>query len=204
METKVKQVYEAELDKLVKRGILTEEQSQKAANQSNLNDMVEKAAETEKLKEAESAVKEGLPSASQSGSKPVKFAALAVILKRLGADKAQEILKAFDTEDAKHIINYMKMSGLENKISADVMLKSLSEIKKIIPESNYINVNRIIKIFHNAVKAAPEKTVNAIALNERENIRDFMLDRAFPAAETFSPYVLKSIAASIEEKLNDN
>jgi len=46
--------------------------------------------------------------------------------------------------------------------------------------------------------------LSKIALKERENIKDFILDTEFPAEEVFSPMVIKSLAEIIEDKVNDN
>ena len=204
VETKVTQVYNSELEKLVQRGILTQEQSNAAANQSNLNDMVQKTQDAEKLEEATNAVRAGADNASSSDKKSLKFVALAILLKHLGEEKAQEILSAFDEQDARHIYNYMKMSDIENKVDPMVVLKSLTEIKKLIPISDTINVPKLLTKFHRIIKAASPEILNNISINERENVRDFILDTNFPVTEVFSPQVIKSVVNTLEEKINDN
>lgn len=204
VEAKVKQVYNAELEKLVKMGVLSQEECRQAANQSNLNDMVEKTAEAEKLKEAADAAKGADGAPAQESSRLLKFAALALVLKKLDEKRAQEILSSLDKQDAKHVSNYMKMSNFESKIDPAVMMKSLNEIKKLIPSSGKINTDRILNRFHRIVKEAPPEVLSAIAVNERENIRDFILDINFPAEEVFSPYVISSAAKTIEDQINDN
>ena len=40
-------------------------------------------------------------------------------------------------------------------------------------------------------------------MNEREAVKDFILDSKFPAADVFSPHVIQALVTSIEEKIND-
>ena len=204
VETKVKQVYNIELEKLVQKGILTPEQGNEAANRSNLNDMVQKTQEAEQQVIEEEKIAQSAAKNIQIDDKSIKFAALAILCKRLGEEKTQEILSAFEENDVKHIENYMKISDLESKIDTSSVYNALNEIKKLIPMSDTINVNQILHRYHKIIKEAPIDVLSNISIDERENVRDFILDINFPAAEVFSPYVIKSIAKTVEDKINDN
>lgn len=214
VETKVTQVYNEELQKLVQKGVLTQEQGNEAANRSNLNDMVQKTQQqAEQVKaqaQAQAQQNQQVQQNSQnaysdfSDSKSIKFIALAIVLKRLEEEQAQAFLSSFDEEDAMHIFNYMKMSDLEAKVEPLQMLKTLEEIKKLIPRSESLNVHQILNRFHNIIKSASPEILNKISMYERENVRDLILDTNFPAADVFAPYVLSSITKTIETKINDN
>jgi hypothetical protein len=195
VEDKVKQVYNDELQKLVKKGMLSQEQYQIAVNTSNLNDMVQKTEDESKLQQA---------SSSPTDKKVLKLAALAIILKKLPEQKANEILNCLDKKDAPHVINYMRMSNLEDKIDHQVIIKSLEEIKKILPPQTSINVKKILKNYYKIINFASPEILSDISLNEREFVKDFVLDTSFPAEDCFSPYVLQSIVKTIEDKINDN
>lgn len=201
VENKVAQVYKQELEKLVQKGVLSEEQGKEAATHSNLNDMVQKTQEIEKQQKIQ---QEQALEAKIEDKKSLKFIALAIVLKRLGDDRANEILNAMGEDEVKQITNYMKMSDIEKKIPSSIMLKSLNEIKKIIPMSDTINVQRILNRFHKTIKAATPEILNNISINERENVKDFILDDNFPALEVFSPRVLSIIAKTLEDRINDN
>ncbi len=201
VEEKVQQVYSDELKKLVKRGELNEEQYNNAVNKSNLKDMVQKTEDEVNLKK----IQQGSDNAPNNKDKKVlKLASLAIVLKKLPSDKAQEILSNLNGEDASHVLNYMKMGNLEDKIDHDVILKSLEEIKKILPISGTINVDKILKQHYKLLKSTPIDILSQIALNEREAVKDLILDTQFPAKEVFTPRVLFSLVKSIEEKINDN
>lgn len=203
VETKVKQVYDEELEKLVKRGIITQEQQNEAANKSNLNEMVQKTQEAKQQQEAQGDL-QNAGSISANDTKSLKFIALAILLNHLDDEKVQIILGAFEEQDALTISNYMKMSGLEDKVDRVLMLKALEEIKRLIPLSDSLSISKALNRFHKELMTAPPKLLNKISLRERENVRDFILDVNFPALEVFPPLVLKSVISTLEKKINDN
>ena len=201
VEEKVKNVYNDELQKLVKRGILTQQQYDSAVNKSNLNDMVQKTEDASKLEEIQQ--EKAVNSASPTDKKVLKFAALAIILKKIPPQKANEILNSLDKNDAKHIFNYMKMSNIEDKIDHKIIIKALEEIKNILPKPDVVNVPKLLKHHYKLIQTTSPEILSSIAMNERETVKDFILDRQFPASEVFSPLVIQSLVNSIEEKIND-
>ncbi len=200
VEDKVKQVYTDELQKLVKKGVLSQSQYNIAVNLSNLNDMVQKTEDQANLEKVQNKDKN---SATPNDKKVLKLAALAIVLKKLPEQKANEILNSLDKHDVQHVINYMKMSDIESKIDHKIIIKSLEEIKKILPESDYINTDKLLKKHYKTIKNASPEILSKVALNEREAVRDFILDYKFPAKDVFSPFVIQSLVSSIEDKLND-
>ncbi len=202
VEDKVKQVYDEELQKLVKKGVLSPKQYEIAVNTSNLNDMVQKTEDEAKLSKANVQAEGNVSSANDK--KVLKLAALAIILKKLPEQKANEILNSLDKQDVQHVINYMKMSNLEDKIDHKVIIKSIEEIKKILPGQDVVNVAKLTKNYHKLIKATSPEILSKIAINERKSVRDFILDTSFPAADVFTPLVFKALVTTVEEKINDN
>ena len=199
VEDKVKQVYADELQKLVKKGVLPQEQYNAAVNTSNLNDMVQKTEEDVKAVQAQQQ-----SSANNPDKKTLKLAAFAVVLKKLPEQKVEQILSTLDKTDVQHVINYMRMSNLEEKIDRQVMLKALEEIKLMLPVADSINVPKLLKRHYKNLKATPPDVLSGIALNEREAVKDFILDSKFAAVEVFSPHIIQSLVNSIETIINDN
>lgn len=199
IEDKVKQVYSDELQKLVKKGALNQAHFEQAVNQSNLNDMVQKT-------EAELSnvgVPAGTVASSPKDKKVLKLAALAIILRKLPQETVNLILNSLGNQDAAHVVNYMKMSNLENKIDHDVILKTLEEIKKIIPTSNVVSVPRLLQKFRRNLKSVPPEILSKVVMSERESVRDFILDSKYPAEEVFSTSVIQALVTSVEDKIND-
>ncbi len=200
IEEKVKKIYNDEIQKLVKQGLFSQKEYEKAVNTSNLNDMVQKTRDEENLNN----LQQNAAAPKNQDKKVLKLASLAILLKRLPEEKVSQILSVLDKNDVVHVENYMKMSNLEDKIDHDVIIKSLEEIKKIIPQSDTVNVEKLLQRHYKFIKTVSPEILSKAACNERETVRDFILDNKFPAAETFSPYVLQSLVKSIEEKINDN
>ncbi len=201
IEEKVKQVYRDELQKLVKKGQLSPKQYELAVNTSNLNDMVQKTEDESNL--ANAAVNTESQSSSPNDKKVLKLAALAIILKKLPEQKANEILNNLSKADVQHVINYMRMSNIEDKIDHQVIIKTLEEIKRLIPNEDILNVPKMLKTYHKCIQNTSPDILSTIAINEREAVKDFILDLTFPSADTFSPYVIQSLTKTIEEKIND-
>lgn len=203
VEEKVTSVYAAELQKLVKKGTMSQQQYEIAVKVSNLNDLVQKTEDQSKLEKAQANSPDSA-NTSPTDKKVLKLAALAIVLKKLPEQRANEILNSLDKNDVAHVVNYMKMSDIENKIDHKVIIKSLEEIKKLIPEPDGVNVEKIMKKYRKILSLTPPDKLSRIAINERESVKDFILDIKFPAADVFSPYVLQSLTKSIEDKINDN
>ncbi len=202
IEEKVNQVYAAELEKLVKKGVMSPQQGQAALSVSNLDSMAEKTEDVNKLDKVNKKVETQAP--TPSDKKVLKLAALAIVLKNLPEEKANEILNVLDKNDVQHVINYMKMSNIEDKIDHQVIIKSLEEIKKIIPIPEAANTQKMLQNFRKLVKSTKPAKLSNIVLREREAVKDFVLDTSFPSNDVFSPYVIQSLITSVEEKLNDN
>ena len=200
IEDKVKQVYADELQKLVNKGALSQEHFNQAVSQSNLNNMVQKT--EEELNSAASNPVSGHSNTPQD-KKVLKLAALAIVLRRLPQDTVKIILDSLGTQDAAHVVNYMKMSNLEDKIDRDVILKTLEEIKKIIPSSGVVSVPHLLKRFRRNLKTVPPELLSKIVMNERESVKDFILDAKYPAEDVFSPQVIQALITSVEDKIND-
>ena len=203
VEEKVKMLYNDELGKLVKSGAMTEQQKQLAVSASNLDAMAEKVqdAQQQEVKAHEQAENNN---SAQNDKKILKLVALAIILKNLPEQKANEILNVLDKNDVQHVINYMKTSNIEDKIDHRLIIKSLEEIKKIIPLPETANVQKTLIKYRKMLKSAPPNILSNVALREREAVKDFILDLTYPATETFSPMVIQSLVQSVEEKINDN
>ena len=120
------------------------------------------------------------------------------------AIKANEILNSLDKNLVPHVINYMKTSNIEEKIDQKLMIRTLEEIKNVIPIPEEITTRKVVQNLRKFIKNTPPQILSNIAVTEREAVKDFILDTSYPAMEMFSPHVIKSLARSIEEKINDN
>lgn len=201
IEDKVKKVYIEELQKLVTKGVLTKEQFDFAAGCSNMNDFVEKVNSEGNIEKKQETKNPAV--INDKDKKVLKLATLSILLKRLPEKKANEILNSLSKEDVNQVINYMRMSNLEDKIDPKVIMKSLEEIKRILPVDESINVQRLLKQHYRLIKTVKPEILKKIAMHEREAVKAFITDSNFPATEYFTPHTIKSLVTSIEDKIND-
>lgn len=196
VEEKVKRVYEEELGKHLQKGNISQEQFNAAVNSSNLNDMVQKNEDESKL--------QSVQDAGSQDKKVLKFAALSIVLKNLPEEQASAILQSLPPEDANHVFNYMKMNNIEDKIDHSIIISALAEIKELIPVSEEVKTERMIKRYKDILNSTSPAKLSKIAMNEREALKEFILDSSFAATDVFSPYVVKSLIKHVENKINDN
>lgn len=197
-EQNVKNTYRDELQKLVQKGAITKEHFEAAIGMSNLDNMAQKNQEQQNLEQAQSG------NSTPNEQKILKLAALAIILKRLPKEKADFILRSLNQNDLTHVYNYMHMPGIEDKIDHSIIMRSLDEIKNILPKSENVNTDKILRHYNKKMYTHQFDTLENLAKDERENVKGFILDRRFPAVTTFSPHVIQALANIVEEKLNDN
>ena len=200
IEDKVNQVYKDELQKLVKKGVLTEKQFNLAVNSSNLDDMVQKVEEEKVISD----ISDNAGPQNDNEKKVIKLAALAIVLRKLPSKQVDLILGSLNPQDVKHVFNYMKMPNIEEKIDQDLIIKVLNEIKQIIPLSDSMNISKIIKRYREMLKTVKPAVLERIALPEREVVREFILNDKFAAQDMLSAQVIKSLVGSVEEKINDH
>ncbi len=200
IEEKVNKIYNEELQKLVKKGVIDEKKYEVALNTSNFNEMVQKNEDAASIENV-NGVGVGL---SSNDKKILKLVTLAIVLKKLPQEDGEYILKSLDKKDVTHVLNYMKMPNLENKIDHQVIIKTLEEIRSLIPPKNGVNVQKLMRKYYKFMANVPPKKLQKIAKNEREAVQSLILDKNFPAGDIFPPYVLQSLVKSIEEKVNDN
>ena len=200
LEDKVKQVYADELQKLVKKGMLSPQQFDVAVNTSNLNDMVQKVEGQAPQQSQQISVS----SVNSSDKRVLKLVALAMILKRLPSEKTNEILGNLEPNDVQHVLNYMKMNDIDNKIDHQVLIKAMEDIKKILPQGEGVNVPKLLKRYRRLINSTPVDILSNLAIKERENVREFILDNQKDPEETFTPMVLQALVQAIEDKINDN
>lgn len=198
IEEKVNKIYNDELQKLLKKGVIDEKKYEEALNTSNFNDMVQKNEDAENL---EAVSGNGLPTGDK---KILKLVALAIVLKKLPQEQTEYILNSLDKKDVVHVTNYMKMPNIENKIDRNIILKTLEEIKDLIPKSDGVNVIKLMRKYRKFMTNIPRKKLEKAAKNERSSVKSLILDKNFNAEDIFPPYVLQSLVNSIEDKINDN
>lgn len=188
VEKKVNQIYQAEISLLAQKGAIPQETAQNALSQSNIDEMAKKENEVV---------------AKFSNKKILKLVSIAMILKKMPQDKVKAILDSLDPHDVKFIIDHMKIENLENKIDKTIVLESLYDMRKELPEPKEINVEKVMRKLNRALSLSKPQVIETIIKQERPNIKNFVYDQKFPTLSVFTPCMLQVISDYLEEKLND-
>ena len=188
VENKVNQVYQAEIELLAQKGAIPQELAQNALSQSNIDEMAKQENEVV---------------AKFSNKKILKLVSLAMILKKMPQEKVKSILDNLDPHDVKFIIDHMKIDNLENKIDKTIVLESLYDMRKELPEPKEINVEKVMRKLNRALSLSKPQVIESIIKQERSNIKNFVYDQKFPTLTVFTPCMLQVISDYLEEKLND-
>ena len=188
VEKKVNQIYQAEIALLAQKGAIPQETAQNALSQSNIDEMAKKENEVV---------------AKFSNKKILKLVSIAMILKKMPQDKVKAILDSLDPHDVKFIIDHMKIENLENKIDKTIVLESLYDMRKELPEPKEINVEKVMRKLNRALSLSKPQVIETIIKQERPNIKNFVYDQKFPTLSVFTPSMLQIISDYLEEKLND-
>lgn len=187
IEHQVKKTYKEAIDELKKRGIIDEEVFEQAANQSNIDAMLqqieeEKAAQAEMEAQAmaqqqqQQSVAEPQRQAQTdlSNNKILKLTALALLFKTLSADKVRTMLSRLSSEDADAVVQYMQMNDLENRVDKGVALRCLKEIQASLPEPKKASPNKIIFDMQKIFDTTSRERVEMIIHKERPFVKKFV------------------------------
>ena len=172
VEHHVKKTYEEALAELRTNGIIDEVLFDKAAHQSNIDEMMQQIQEEKKTMPQQPGA-----SGSQSPSpdmKILKLASVALLLKQVSQDKVQTILNKFNSEDAQAVIQYMQMNDLEDKLDKGITLKCLQEIRTSLPEPKRVSPSKILAKLSKVFQEKDRTKVEMSLRKERPNVKKFI------------------------------
>lgn len=188
VEHHVKKAYNDALADLMKRGILTQQQAQNAANQSNIDEMAK--SDSEALDNA-------------SDLKILKLAAFALIAKKLPKDKVTTLLTNFSQSDANIVAQYMQLDDLEQKIDPQLLAQCLKDFQSTMPKSEGVSMSKVMRAFGRNVKSVPKDVLYSIIVPERPMVEELVLNPEQYESYNLSPQVVSVICSYVEEKIND-
>lgn len=191
IELQVMSAYEACINNLAKAGVISEDKVNEVISYSNVDAMAKET--TGKIVEDE--------------EKIMKYAAIAIVLKKMPQEKIESLLSNFSEEEQQKINSYLNIEGLEQKIDASLVYQYLNDLKK-----NVANIARprILETVA-AIKAlkkrfSDEEIFNTLSY-ERSLVLDFVEKCLFESTAKalkveFSPYVAKILYSYVKTKLS--
>jgi len=190
IELQVTAAYESCINALAKAGVIDQEKVKEIISYSNVDAMA----------------KETTGSIIENEDKIIKFAAVAIVLKKMSKEKVESILSNFSEEEQQQIHSYLNIEGLEQKIDPSLVYQYLKELKKNVAN---IAKPRILETVA-GIKAlkkrfSDEEIFNTLSY-ERSLILDYVETCLFESTQKalkveFSPYIAKILYNHVKSKL---
>lgn len=164
VEAQVKKCFAKALEEMKARGVISEQVTQNALSQSNIDAMAVEQVEEETAVDI----------ATMSDSKIIKLASLAVLIKNFPSEKLKNVLQKFNKPERDVLIKYLKMPDLEQKLDAKATMRCIEEMKNTLPEVVVISYEKAYKKMCKIVKNSSKETILNIINNERPAILEFV------------------------------
>ncbi len=190
IENQVKNCFRNAIDDLKKKGKIDEALAENTMSQSSIDAMSQQEYDQEHLGE------------DLSDAKILKLASLALLIKKLPEQKAQNIISKFNQSEAQVLLQYIKMPNLEQKIDKGITIRCLSEIKEVLPEPKVVSMDRVYAKLFKIVKTKDKNEISNIIENERPNIKQFVMAPYTKELAKIPSRVGNVICKYLEEKLS--
>ena len=179
IEHHVKKSYQKAVEDLKERKLLDDESTNRALNQSNIDDMMTQMQEEKAAQEQETATpqqneQQTAISKSNDNGKVLKLASVALLLKQLPQDKIETILNKFNENDAQTVIKYMQMNDLNKKIDENITVKCLQEIRTNLPQAKYVSPSKVLSMMNQIFEIVPKEKIDTIIFKERPGVKEFV------------------------------
>ena len=217
IEHHVKKTYVEAITELKDKGFISEELMNIAANQSNIDNMMQQMSEEQADAEGQSA--DNIPD-DQAASVPVpqnggqvqgvkggtspkvfKLATVAMVFNRMKQDKVQCYLDKFNPEDAQTVIKYMGMQDLQSRVSVNTALKCLNEIHVNLPKPKDLSPTKIIMKLQKATEGMDKQQLETLLRMERLSVKRLVFNALEGEYYDMPPKVANIIASHIQDSV---
>ena len=221
IEHHVDKTYRDAIADLEKRGVISSEISQKAANQSNIDDMAKQVQEQEERERAQQAAQQQAqqqqpmpqgapPPPQQMGSmtsegRDLKLKSIAMVIKLIDASRAEEVLSKFPSEIAQEIMSYVNTPRLEEQVDINYALQCLENLKIILPKKRKLSQDNIIREMNKIFDTTKMEDIEQLVKPERPFIKRFISQAYEGDYYTAVPLrVAKIIVGYIQDSCKNN
>lgn len=192
VEAQVKKSFKKALDELQEKGTITEQTTQNALSQSNIDTMAAQQVEEEAASDI----------ALMSDAKVIKLASLAVLIKNFSSEKLKNILQKFNKPEREVLLKYLKMPDLEEKLDTKATMRCIEEMKNTLPEAVVISYERAYKKMCKIVKNSQQDTIFNIISNERPLVKEYVNACYTKKKVKISPYIADIVSKYLEENVS--
>lgn len=190
IELQVTAAYESCVNGLAEAGVIPKDKIDEVISQSNVDRMA----------------KETTGSVIENEEKIIKYAALAIVLKKMSKEKVESIISNFDPEEQQQINSYLSIEGLEQKIDPSIVYQYLKELKKNVANIARPKVTETIARIKALKKTFNDEEIFNTLSYERSSILDYVETCLFESTSKaskieFSPYIAKILYGYVRSKL---
>ena len=199
IEHHVDKTYKEAIDDLEKRGVISSEISQKAASQSNIDDMAKQVQEQEEAAAQAQAQAQAPTQQVPAQPEPInmgagearntKIKSIAMVLKLIDSERVEEVLSKFPPEVAEEILTYVNTKKLENQVDLNFALKCLEDLKIVIPKKQKLSQRTVVKNMDRIFTENVMEKVEQLVKPERPFVKRF-ISQAYEG-EYYEPVPLK-------------
>ena len=200
IEHHVDKTYKEAIEDLEKRGIISNEISQRAATQSNIDDMAKQVQEQEEAMAAQQAQQAQQPASAPTTKAPVanipagdsrdtKVKSIAMVLKLLDKERVEEVLSKFPEETAQEILSYVNTPKLEAQVDINYALKCFEELEVVIPKKQKLSQRTMVYNMDKIFGQTEMEQIEQLVKPERPHIKRF-ISQAYEG-EYYEPVPLK-------------
>ena len=220
IEHHVKKTYLDCISELKEKNLIDEGLMEQAANQSNIDAMVQQQAENVQEQPVQP-VQNNIPQQSvpqmpvpqdmdfagglKIGSEPkiLKLATLAMLFQRLQQDRVQTYLDKFNPDDSGIIIKFMGMQNLDTKVDAGAAIRCLHEIETQLPKDSERSVSKIsvLEKLQNISQYMSKTKIEQTLRLERQRVKRFVFTGFEGEYYNLPPYVGNIIAQHLEDSV---
>ena len=192
VEAQVKKSFTKAMEDLKNRGVISEQLTQNALTQSNIDAMAQ-----EQVKEETMTNIDGM-----SDEKIIKLASLAILMKNFSSEKIKNILQKFNKPEREVLIKYLKMPDLEEKLDTKATMRCFEEMKSALPETVTISYDKAYKKMCKIVKNSDKNQILNIIENERPNIKEYVLSCYDKKRKKLPAHIANIISKYLEENVS--
>ena len=217
IEHHVKKTYIDCIVELKDKNLIDEGLMEFAANQSNIDAMVQQQAQdaqndtemqNENYEQSESADVSSSPSELTGtkrlgdNAKALKLATLAMLFKRVQQEKVQSILDRINSNDASTVIKFMGMPNLDEIVDPGAAMMCLQEIRTKLPVSRRdIAPAAILQRIQNVSQYLDKSALEQKLQSERNKVKRFVFTALEGEYYDMPPKIANIIATHIEDSV---
>ena len=190
IELNVTAAYEGCINSLAKAGVIPEDKISEIIAHSNVDNMA----------------KETTGTVIDNEEKIIKYAAVAIVLKKMSKEKVNSILSQFSPEEQEQISSYLNIENLDQKIDPSLVYQYLKDLKKSVANIARPKISETIAGIKALKKRFNDEEIFNTLSYERSLILDYVETCLFESTSKalkveFSPYIAKILYNYVKSKL---